>query len=510
MASLLDTQQLAALLKTKRGERGLREIAQEIGNVSPATLSRIENGKMLDVETFLHLCDWLQVTPQQFIKEAPGTLLSRSATSYHIEGGQKLEGSVVIQGAKNAALPIIAASLLAKKGQTILHNVPLITDVFVAIELARSLGAKITLHEEDQVLLIDASTLTSSVLPSQLTSMFRGSILFLAPVLFRTGEVAIETVGGCSLGKRSLDFHYRGFARLGAQITEDNQHIAMRLGSHKGAYLYLDTPSHTGTENLMAAACLTPGMTTIENAAVEPEIADVAHFLNAMGAKIAGIGTGMLQIEGVNDLSAVEYTIMPDRLDAATMAMVAAATQGNIALVGTNLHHFGVARAKLEQMGVEFFEDGPVIRVRRNSTLRPINVTTWPYPGYPTDLQPQIMALTCFANGISYLRETLFEQRFSAAQELIKMGANIAIEEGAAVVKGPSHLYGTTVWAHDIRAGMALLVASAAARGETTIDNAQMIERGCSAVLRRFSQLGLTISEERQPSPTQPQEFSYL
>ncbi|MBO0780664.1 MAG: UDP-N-acetylglucosamine 1-carboxyvinyltransferase, partial [Ktedonobacteraceae bacterium] len=390
MGSILDTQQLAALLKVRRGERGLREVAQEIGQVSPATLSRVENGKMLDVETFLHLCDWLQVNPQQLIKEAPHDMLASEAARYRVEGGQRLEGSVVVQGAKNAALPIIAAALLATKGQTILHNVPLIRDVFAAIELARSLGASVTLHEEDQVLVIDASTMAISDLEPRISSLFRASVLFLAPVLQRTGRVSLEAVGGCSIGKRNLDFHYRGFGRLGAQISEEGQRIALRrTGDLSGTYLYLDTPSHTGTENLLMAACLAKGSTIIENAALEPEIADVANFLNLMGARISGVGTGVLHIEGVQELSAVEYTIMPDRIDAGTIAMLAAATQGDVALVGAQLHHFGVARAKLEQMGTEFTQDGPVIRVRRPGALRPINVKTWPYPGFATDLQPQ-------------------------------------------------------------------------------------------------------------------------
>jgi UDP-N-acetylglucosamine 1-carboxyvinyltransferase len=214
----------------------------------------------------------------------------RQPVRYHVRGGQRLEGTVIIQGAKNAALPIIAASLLAKRGQTILHNVPLINDVYVAIEIARSLGAQIKLHEEEQVLVIDASQITSSNLPSELTNLIRGSVLFLPPVMMRTGKVTIETVGGCNLGKRSLDFHYRGFARLGAQITEDEQTISVRMDKPQGAYLYLDTPSHTGTENLIAAACLAEGTTIIENAALEPEIAHVATFLNLMGAKSLALG----------------------------------------------------------------------------------------------------------------------------------------------------------------------------------------------------------------------------
>jgi len=265
----------------------------------------------------------------------------------------------------------------------------------------------------------------------------------------------------------------------------------------KGAYLYLDTPSHTGTENLMTAACLAEGTTIIENTALEPEIANVANFLNLMGAKISGVGTGVIQIEGVKELSAVEYTIMPDRIDAGTMAIMAAATQGDVALIGANLRHFGVVRAKLEQMGVELQEDGPVIRVQRPGALRPVNVITWPFPGYPTDLQSPLMALACLASGSSYIRETLFDQRFGVINDLNNMGARIKMEDGSAVITGPSQLTGASVWAHDLRAGSALIIAGSVAEGETIIDNAQMIERGYSSIIRRLTQLGLQIEEER-------------
>jgi UDP-N-acetylglucosamine 1-carboxyvinyltransferase len=440
----------------------------------------------------------------RFIKEDfySMTTTIRQPVRYHVRGGQRLEGTVIIQGAKNAVLPIIAASLLAKRGQTILHNVPLINDVYVAIEIARALGARIKLHEEEQVMVIDASAITSNILPPVLTNLIRGSVLFLPPVMMRTGQVTLEKVGGCNLGKRSLDFHYRGFARLGAEITEDARTISVRMHKPEGAYLYLDTPSHTGTENLMAAACLAEGTTVIENAALEPEIANVATFLNLMGAKISGVGTGIIQIEGVRELCAVEYTIMPDRIDAGTMAMIAAATQGDVALLGANLRHFGVVRAKLEQMGVQLEEDGPVIRVRRHGPLRPVNVITWPYPGYPTDLQSPLIALACLASGTSYIRETLFDQRFGVADELNKMGAQIKLEDGSAVVTGPSQLVGTTVWAHDLRAGSALIIAGASAEGETIIDNAQMIERGYSSIIRRLKRMGLHIEEERLEATT--------
>lgn len=419
---------------------------------------------------------------------------------YTVRGGQRLEGTVIVQGAKNAALPMIAASLLASSGQTVLRNVPFIRDVYVAIELARTVGAKVETHEAEHVLVIDATNVNKSILPAGLTDLIRGSVLFLPPVFIRTGQVIIEAVGGCNLGSRNLDFHYRGFARLGAEVTDDNpERIRVRAEKLTGAYTYLDMPSHTGTENLMMAACFADGISVIENAAMEPEIVDFANFLTLMGAKITGAGTGYIQIEGVKKLRAVEYSVMPDRLDAGALAMAVAATGGEAALVGANLSHFGVVRAKLEQMGVEFAQDGAVVRVERLRTLKPINVITWPYPGFATDLQPPIMALACLADGTSYVRENIFEARFALADELNKMGATIKIDNNAAVIKGPSRLTGATVFAHDIRAGISLVIAGLVADGETKIQNGKMIERGHNNLAQRLTALGATISRETLP-----------
>lgn len=415
--------------------------------------------------------------------------------TYTINGGHRLEGTIIVQGSKNATLPMIAAALLPKKGQTVLRNVPIIRDVLIAIEIARAVGAKVDLHKDERVLVIDASNITSSTLPTELTGMIRGSILFMPPLFIRTGEVIIEDVGGCNLGARNLDFHYRGFTRLGATVTEGDNRIHIKAGKHHGGRMYLDIPSHTGTENLMMAACFANGVSVIENAAMEPEIVDFANFLNLMGAKIAGAGTGFVTVEGVDELQAVEYTIMPDRLDAGAMAMAVAATGGQATLVHANLDHFAVVRSKLEQMGVELDNHGAVTHVRRIGTLRPINVVTWPYPGFATDLQPPIMALATAADGVSYIREIIFSSRFALSGELNKFGADIKLEDTAAIVKAPTKLTGTTTYAHDIRAGIGLVIAALIAEGTTTIENGRMIERGYMQLAKRLTNVGADITQ---------------
>src|ERR1022692_2699671 len=274
-------------------------------------------------------------------------------TRYRVQGGNPLQGTVFVQGAKNAALKMIAASLMAKKGRTVLRNVPVIEDVRRALELAQAVGAVVKFHEAERTLVIDASELTSPVLPAEISRQFRGSVLFVPALLHRFGEAVLEGVGGCNLGSRNLDFHYRGFARLGAEVDEGENQIRVRAPNGlRGAHLYLDTPSHTGTENLIMAAALAPGVTVIDNTAQEPEVQDVIAFLGKMGARISGGGTGFITVEGVSELTAVEHTVMPDRIDAAVFAMAAAITGGEISLVGASLDHLGVVRWKLEQMGV--------------------------------------------------------------------------------------------------------------------------------------------------------------
>jgi UDP-N-acetylglucosamine 1-carboxyvinyltransferase len=423
-------------------------------------------------------------------------MTSAPDTRYVVRGGIPLEGTVFVQGAKNAALKMIAASLMTAKGRTVLRNVPVIEDVRRAIELAQAVGAVVKFHEAERTLVVDASELTSSVLPAEIARRFRSSVLFVPPLLHRLGEATIEGIGGCNLGTRQLDFHYRGFARLGAVVDERDTMIHIKADNLRGAHLYLDTPSHTGTENLIMAASLAPGTTIIDNTALEPEVLDYIAFLTKMGARISGGGTGFITVDGVDELTAVEYTVMADRIDAAVFAMAAAITGGELSLVGAMLDQFGVARWKLEQMGVEFATHGAILQVRRERQLRPVNVITDTFPGFATDLQPPIMALSCLADGTSYIRETIFDGRYALAEELNKMGAKVEVAGQAAIVHGPSTLHGGEVIAHDLRSGIALILAGLATDGETVVAPGYHIDRGHAAIAQRLSTLGADITSE--------------
>jgi UDP-N-acetylglucosamine 1-carboxyvinyltransferase len=418
-------------------------------------------------------------------------------TRYRVRGGHPLQGTVFVQGAKNAALKMIAASLLVDKGRTVLRNVPVIEDVRRAVELAQAVGAVVKFHEAERTLVVDASRLTSSVLPAEIARHFRAAVVFVPALLHRLGEATIEGIGGCNLGTRDLDFHYRGFARLGARVDEGDATIRIKAdGGLRGAHLYLDTPSHTGTENLIMAAALAPGTTVIDNTAMEPEVLDVIAFLAKMGADISGGGTGFVTVNGVRELKAVEYTVMSDRIDAAVLAIAAAITGGELSLVGASLDHFGVVRWKLEQMGVEFATHGAILQVRRERALRPINVITSPFPGFATDLQSPIMALSTLADGTSYIRETIFDGRYTLVSELNKLGAKVEVAGNAALVHGPNVLKGTEVTAHDLRSGIALILAGLAADGETVVAPGYPIDRGHASVAARLTTLGADIAVE--------------
>jgi UDP-N-acetylglucosamine 1-carboxyvinyltransferase len=427
---------------------------------------------------------------------SPSDRTSGPETRYRVRGGNPLHGTVFVQGAKNAALKMIAASLLAEKGRTVLRNVPVIEDVRRAVELAQAVGAVVKFHEAERTLVVDASQLTSAVLPADIARRFRASVLFVPPLLHRLGEATIEGIGGCNLGSRSLDFHYRGFARLGAIVDEGETVIRLKADRLRGAHLYLDTPSHTGTENLIMAASLAPGTTVIDNTALEPEVQDVIAFLTKMGARITGGGTGFVTVQGVSELTAVEHTVMPDRIDAAMFAMAAAITGGELSLVGASLDHFGVVRWKLEQMCVEFATQGAVLQVRRERQLRPINVITSPFPGFATDLQSPIMAVSSLADGTSYIRETIFDGRYNLVSELNKLGAKVEVAGNAVLVHGPSALKGASVIAHDLRTGVALVLAGLAAEGETIVAPGYPIDRGHASVAARLTALGADISAE--------------
>ena len=414
---------------------------------------------------------------------------------YKISGGKPLEGTLFIQGAKNAVLPMIAASLLAEKGQTVLRNVPPLNDVYVSIELAKSVGAKIKYFKNEKILVIDASSIKNFNLDSSLTTKSRASILFLPAVLHRLGKVEFHGVGGCCLGVRRLDFHHNGFKRLGARVEGYHDQLIIEANRLKGNLVYLDIPSQTSTENLMMAACLAEETTIIENAASEPEVVDFANFLTKMGAIIHGAGTKTIFVQGVKRLKAAEHSVMADRLDVSAFMMGAAISKGDVTFIGVNLEHMRLLKVKLEQMGAIIESDGKIVRVKgTKKKLKPVNVVICPYPGFSADFLPGIMALTTIAEGTSYLREDIFEDRFSQVDGLNSLGAAITKKGNLAQVDGVEELRGGCVTAPDLRAGMSFVLAALSAQGITTIKNIYQIERGHSDVDTRLQNLGADIS----------------
>lgn len=414
---------------------------------------------------------------------------------YIIQGGRPLKGTLFVQGAKNAALPMIAASLLTGHGQTVLRNVPPLNDVEVSIKMAESVGAKITYHRNERILVIDADDLNNHNLDSNLTTKLRASILFLPPILYRLGKVEFHGVGGCPLGLRRLDFHHNGFKRLGARVEGYHDQLVIEAKGLKGNLVYSDIPSQTSTENLMMAACLAEGQTIIENAASEPEVVDFAYFLNKMGAKIYGAGTRTIIIEGVKKLEAAEHNILADRLDAGAFMMATIMTGGDVTFIGAKLEDMRLLTVKLEQMGAHIEADGKVVRVMvQEKPLRPVNVVTCPYPGFSTDFLPGIMALTTIAKGTSYLREDIFEDRFTQVEGLTWLGAKIQRNGNLAQIDGVEQLQGAHLKAPDLRAGMSFVIAGLVAEGETVIENIYQIERGHGDLDIRLAGLGAQIS----------------
>ena len=433
--------------------------------------------------------------------------MNRSAL--RVGGGRPLYGEIRVQRAKNAILAMIAAALVVESGETVLHGVPDIEDVDRAFELLRTVGARVDYDKAIKTARINAAAVSSGVLPDELASRFRGSVLFLAPLLVRLGYVELPGSGGCDIGTRSIDFHHRGFARLGARVQYfEGGRTVIDLADErfKGTLLYLDFPSHTGTENLMLAAALADGQTIIENASVEPEVLDFGRFLLAMGADIHGLGTHTLTINGVHKLQPIEYMPMPDRLAVGTVMMAAAITGGDVVIHDTEPNHLRILIAKLEQMGVDIDVAGKSIRVRRpgGRALNPINIMTHPYPGFPTDLQPCIAVLSTLAGGTSYIRERIFENRYDYVDALLQMGADVLISQsGVCIIKGVEQLKPARIRAESIRAGAGALIASLAAEGESIIENVYQIDRGYEQIEHLLQQLGADVTriETELPQP---------
>ena len=433
-----------------------------------------------------------------------------SGTALRVLGGTPLRGQIQVQRAKNSILAMIAASIVVDDGETVLREVPEIEDVERAFELLRSIGARVEHDRLSKTVRIDASDIRSGILAEDIASQFRGSVLFLAPLQIRLGYVELPGSGGCDIGTRKIDFHHRGFARLGANVQYfDDGRTVIDLENRRfqGTLLYLDLPSHTGTENLMLAAAMANGQTILENASVEPEVIDFGNFLNAMGANIRGLGSNTLFIDGVEKLRAIEYTPMPDRLVTGTIMMAAAITGGDVTLQDVEPSQLRIVSAKLEQMGAEISTAGKSIRVRRSAygRMNPINIQTHPYPGFPTDLQPCIAALSALADGTSFIRERIFDNRYDYVTALLQMGADILISQsGVCVIKGVEKLRPARIAADNIRSGATVLLAALATDGETIIDNVYQIDRGYEFIEDLLVQLGADVTRIETELTPQP------
>lgn len=410
-----------------------------------------------------------------------------------IDGGKRLSGRIRISGAKNASLAVLCATILSRN-EIVLENVPNISDVRVMIEIINSLGA-FAAWETPETLKIVPPEKVNVEAPYHLVKKLRASNLLLGPVLARFGHAQVALPGGCNIGVRPMDLHFKGLAGLGAELSLDHGCVRGSAPDRlRGARIYLDFPSVGATENIMMAACLAEGQTLIENVAKEPEIVDLANFLNSMGAKVRGAGTDVIKIDGVPSLEGGgRYSIIPDRIEAGTFMVAAAATGGDVTLENLIPFHLEPLCAKLREANVDVVEEEDTLRVRADKPLRCIDIKTMPYPGFPTDLQSQVMAMLSTVPGTSVVVENIFENRFMVADELKRMGARIKVEGRAAVIEGVPSLQGTQVKATDLRAGAALIVAGLMANGETEICNAVFIDRGYHNLEEKLASLGADI-----------------
>lgn len=408
-----------------------------------------------------------------------------------IRGGKSLSGSVKISGAKNSAVAVIAAAILCK-GTTILENVPQISDVKILLNIMKKLGAEVKWVEEDTVSICAPDNMEYKALYPEVSNL-RASNLLLGSLLGRCGAAAVALPGGCDLGARPMDLHIKGFHQLGATVeTVEGSHIRAEVGESglNGAVIYLDFPSVGATENIMMAAAVAEGQTIIENGAKEPEIVDLANFLNNAGAKVRGAGTDLIRIDGVKELNGCRHSIIPDRIEAGTFMSIAAVTGSRLKLEGVIAAHMKPVIAKMKEMGTEIHATGGNVYVTGPQRLQAASIQTLAHPGFPTDMQPQMMAMATLAEGTSIIVENLFERRMKAAAELCKMGADITIEGKTATVNGVAGLHGATVQSHDLRAGAALIAAALAAEGETIVENLGIVDRGYWKIAEKLKAIG--------------------
>lgn len=413
-------------------------------------------------------------------------------SKFIVRGGKRLTGSVKVSGAKNSVLPIIAASLLGEEGQSVIVDAPPLDDVMTINKVLESLGAGVTYR--DEVITVNAEKLTSCEAPYEWVSKMRASFLVMGPLLTRMGHTRISLPGGCAIGTRPIDQHLKGFEAMGAEISLGQGYIEARSqGRLRGAKIYLDVASVGATQNIMMAATLAEGVTVLENAAKEPEIVDLANFLNGMGAIVRGAGTGVIRIEGVEKLTGVTHTVIPDRVEAGTYMAAAAISGGDVYIEGAISDHLGSVIAKLEEMGVTIQPDENGVRVIADRPLKAVDVKTLPYPGFPTDMQSQMMALLLASEGTSVVTETVFENRFMHVDEFQLMNAEIKVEGRSSIITGNAKLKGAKVTATDLRAGAALIIAGLVAEGTTEVGGVHHIDRGYVHLAEKLNGLGADI-----------------
>ncbi|MCX8030088.1 MAG: UDP-N-acetylglucosamine 1-carboxyvinyltransferase [Thermodesulfovibrionales bacterium] len=408
-----------------------------------------------------------------------------------IRGSRKLKGEIEISGSKNAALPILASSILAG-GESTFLRIPDLRDISTMGKLLSHLGANFSF--KDGRVSLDTTNIKSFEAPYDLVKTMRASVLVLGPLLARYGRAKVSLPGGCAIGQRPINLHLSGLEKMGANIKLESGYVIAKASRLKGASIYFDIPTVTGTENIMMAATLAKGITIIENAAKEPEVVDLANCLISMGAKISGAGESIIEVEGVDELKpATNYEIIPDRIEAGTFMTIAAITGGNILLKKCKVDHLDAVISKLRDAGISIDISEKGVRASLKNEITSVDIKTMPYPGFPTDMQAQFMALMCLAKGTSVIRETIFENRFMHVAELRRMGANITIEGGTATVKGIDKLIGAQVMATDLRASASLVVAALAAKGESIIHRIYHLDRGYEKIDEKLKKLGADI-----------------
>ena len=407
-----------------------------------------------------------------------------------INGGHRLVGEIRASGAKNAALPILAASLLTAD-DLVLHNVPDLADVRTMLKLLAGMGVKVQREGTDVIL--NASTVTSTIAPYDLVKTMRASVLMLCPLVARFGSADVSLPGGCAIGARPVDQHIRGLRQLGAQVEIDHGYVRATASRLTGAHIVTDMVTVTGTENLVMAAVLAEGCTVIENAAREPEVVDLCNCLNAMGARIQGAGTPVLYIEGVKQLHGAEHTVIADRIEAGSFFVASVVTQGDVLVTHCQPAHMEVVLDKLRCCGAQLDIGNDWVRVRMDGRPQPVSIRTVPHPGFPTDMQAQFMTLNCLASGTAHITETIFENRFMHVPELLRLGAHITIEGHTAIVEGVPELTGATIMATDLRASASLVIAALAAQGSSTVDRIYHLDRGYERMEEKLRQLGADI-----------------